>query len=142
MNERPRSSRLAAVFVTLGLALAVGGIAFNIWMLRVQELPPLTKALTPERGPSLIRAMSSSLVGVFVLVMAFVLGSFVMVRIGRYFLDRTPPLPPTAHVDVWSSYRLTEAEIEAATCDEDDDRTDEESDDESESPPDGPPPQA
>jgi hypothetical protein len=118
-DERPRSSRLAATFIALGLSLAAGGIAFNLWMLRVQELPPAISGVIPEKNVRpMLHLMSSTLVAAFILVMTFVVGSFIMVRAGRYFLDRSPALPRTEYVDAWGRYRISEDEIEAATGEE------------------------
>lgn len=118
-DERPRSSRLAATFIALGLSLAAGGIAFNLWMLRVQELPPAAAGgIKPENAGNVLGLMSSTLAGAFILALTFIVGSFVMVRAGRYFLDRSPPLPRTEYVDAWGRYRISEDEIEAATGEE------------------------
>jgi hypothetical protein len=115
-DERPRSSRLAATLIALGLSLAAGGIAFNLWMLRVQELPPAgTGRISADDAPRMLDMMSSYLIAAFVLVISFVVGSFVMVRAGRFFLDRGPNLPRTEYVDAWGRYRISEAEIDAAT---------------------------
>jgi hypothetical protein len=111
-DERPRSSRVAAIFVALGLSLAAGGIAFNLWMLRVQELPPAVPGrLTPT--PKAMNMMSAYLVAAFVLVTAFVVGSFVMVRTGRLFVDRSPRSTRTEYVDAWGHYRISKDEIDA-----------------------------
>lgn len=129
-DDRPRSSRLAATLIALGLSLAAGGIAFNLWMLRVQELPPAgTGRINSEDAPKMLNMMSSYLVAAFVLVTAFVVGSFVMVRAGRFFIDRSPRSPRTEYVDAWGHYRISEAEIDAATGGPPSASTDDDSDD-------------
>lgn len=137
-DERPRSSRLAATFIALGVSLAAGGIAFNLWMLRVQELPPSGSGdIKPKTAIEVLGLMSSTLGGAFILAIAFIVGSFVMVRIGRHFLDRTPSLPRTEYVDAWGRYRISEDEIDAMTGGPKrsrDDEPDEDSDFESDDP--------
>lgn len=116
--DRPWSSRVAAVLIALGLSLALGGIAFHLWMLRVQELPPIDQSHTSRDPRTTLRGMSNTLWITFTLASAFIVGSFVMVRAGRYFLDKSPRSPRTEYVDAWGRYRVSEEEIDAATQDD------------------------
>lgn len=59
--------------------------------------------------------LSSVLAVSAVVLTAFVLGSYLMIRAGRAFLARPGRPGRTAFRDAWSNYRLTDEEIEAAT---------------------------
>lgn len=126
-TDRPWSSRVAAILVAVGLSLTLCGVAFHLWMLRVQEIPPIPHPPADSAGESImkVRGMSTTLWVTFALASAFIVGSFVMVRAGRYFLDRSPMLPRTQYVDAWGRYRVSDDDIVAATGgdrnDEDDD---------------------
>ena len=63
------------------------------------------------------RAASLSLVILltFVLFLAFLIGSYLIVRTGRHFRRRRERTAPTEYVDAWSSYRLSDEEIARAT---------------------------
>lgn len=88
-EDRPGSRYLAATFIALGLSLAAGGIAFNLWMLRAQELPsPAAGVIRPESAPPVLRLMLAVLMAVAALATAFIVGSFLIVRIGRLFVSR------------------------------------------------------
>lgn len=101
-------SRFAAGFVAVGLALSSFGILYLFWTeLNVQTLPP------PGRGDR-ERAVQLSFELLFVIFMMFLMGSYAMVKIGRYLLDRTPRETRTDYVDAWSRYRVTDDEIKAA----------------------------
>ena len=59
------------------------------------------------------------------LILLFVIGCYLVIRVGRYV--RSPISgQPTTYVDAWQNYRLTDEQIEAATAeqppDEDPDR--------------------
>lgn len=123
-SDRPWSSRVAAILVAVGLSLTLCGVAFHLWMLRVQEIPPVPHPPENSSKSWIVRGMSTTLWVTFALASAFIAGSFVMVRAGRYFLDRAPMLPRTQYVDAWGHYRVSDDDIAAATNsdrDEDDD---------------------
>lgn len=122
--DTPQESRFAGAFIVLGLSLAVVGILYLVWMQRVQELAPLQfdpagrpidDAPAPASRPM---ALMSALVYTFVIFLAFLVGSFLMVRVGRYLVDRNAPPRRSEYVDAWGSYRITEAEIDAALADD------------------------
>jgi hypothetical protein len=94
-EDRRNSSRLAAAFIALGLSLAAGGMAFNLWMLRAQELPSTVgSASSPATAAPVLRLMQTTLIAVAVLATAFIVGSFLIVRIGRFFVGRATGSPP------------------------------------------------
>jgi hypothetical protein len=117
--ERNRPSRLAIVFVVVGLALSAIGIAYLAAPVE-RELPAITRPpdeLRIQQLDALLRMLTHS----FFLFLAFLLGSYLMVRIGRRVLDRKQAAQRTAYVDAWSNYRLSQDEIDTATARLDDD---------------------
>lgn len=129
-EERPLQSRIAAVFVLAGLVLALGAALFNIWALRVQELPPINSREPTAWTPTHLRVVSVTLFDLWLLVMAFLVGSYVMVKIGRAMLMPQPSAKPTQYVDAWGGYRISDEQIASATAEFDPPR---------EPPPDAPP---
>lgn len=65
------------------------------------------------------RALVSSLVYSFVAFLAFLVGSFVMIRLGRMALARSSRRSPTPYVDAWSQGRVTPDQIAEATRESD-----------------------
>ena len=115
-SEQPRSGRLATTFVVAGLALAAIGIAYLMYAGRARELPPLTDPkedllLKKQQLDALFRMLLHS----FFLFLAFILGSYLMVRIGRRVLHHKSHRTHTEYHDAWSNYRLSQDEIETAT---------------------------
>jgi hypothetical protein len=112
-EQRP-PSRLAAGFVIVGLTLSAIGIAYIIYAGRERELPPIS---APEPDPRIeqLHALLTLLMLSFFLVLVFLLGSYLMVRIGRGLLARKRLRHRTEYVDGWGSYRLTQDQIDSAT---------------------------
>ena len=118
-GDTQQESRFAGAFIVIGLSLAAVGVLYLVWMQRVQELGPITLDAggTPQEEPNPTNkpvALVSALVTTFVMFLAFLVGSYLMVRVGRYLVDHGTTARQTNYVDAWGSYRLTEAEIEAA----------------------------
>ncbi len=116
-SEQPRPSRLAITFVVVGLALSAIGIAYLIYAGRARHLPPLT---TPEVDllvkKQQLDALFRMLLHSFFLFLAFILGSYLMVRIGRRVLYHKPHHARTEYHDAWGNYRLSQDEIDTATA--------------------------
>lgn len=117
--DSPQESRFAGAFIVIGLSLAAVGILYLVWMQRVQELGPITSETSGEltTEPSQTAkpvALTSALVTTFVMFLAFLVGSYLMVRVGRMLVDGGSSPRETKYVDAWGSYRLTDAQIEAA----------------------------
>lgn len=118
--KQPRPSRLAAAFVVVGLALSAIGIAYLIYAGRERTLPPVT-ALPDHLRVEQARALLAMLTHSFLIFLAFLIGSYVMVRIGRRALDQRRQHQRSEYVDAWGSYRLTQEEVDTATARLDDD---------------------
>jgi hypothetical protein len=62
-----------------------------------------------------MRSLYTTLTVTLLLLLAFVVGTYVMVRVGRAMVHRPRRREPTRYVDAWSGYRLSEQEIERVT---------------------------
>lgn len=62
-----------------------------------------------------MRSLYTTLTVTLLLLLAFVVGTYVMVRVGRAIVRRPRRREPTRYVDAWTGYRLSEQEIERAT---------------------------
>ena len=118
--DQPHPSRLAISFVLVGLALSAVGIAYIIYAGRERELPPITAPQNDVRIQQL-DALLRMLTHSFFIFLAFLFGSYLMVRIGRSVLGRRHSPQRTEYVDAWSQYRLSQDEIDTATARLDDD---------------------
>lgn len=49
------------------------------------------------------------------LILLFILGAYLLINVGRFVARDRVGGKPTAYVDVWRNYRLTDEEISAAT---------------------------
>jgi hypothetical protein len=124
-SELHRPSRLAIVFVVVGLTLSALGVAYIIYAGRPRALPPIVDVhdeANVERLDALARMLGHSLFMFLFLFLAFLIGSYLMVRLGRRVLNRGSLRQRTEYVDAWGSYRLTQEEIDTAMRGLDDDR--------------------
>ena len=112
-TERPRPSRLAIIFVVVGLALSAIGIAYILSPIE-RELPPIT-APQDELRVQQLNALFRMLTHSFFIFLAFLLGSYLMVRIGRRVLHPTVSGKRSEYVDAWGNYRLSQEEIDTAS---------------------------
>jgi hypothetical protein len=111
--ERPHPSRLAISFVVVGLALSAIGIAYIMSPIE-RELPPLDEPQVQAHAQQL-DALFRMLTHSFFVFLAFLLGSYLMVRIGRRVLYHGSSGNRSEYVDAWGSYRLSQEEIDTAT---------------------------
>lgn len=119
-SDQHRPSRLAIAFVTVGLALSAIGIAYIVYAGRPRELPALTASPDDARLEHL-DALMRMLTNSFLLFLVFLIGSYLIVRIGRRVRDRKLHHERTEYVDAWGNYRLTQDEIDTAMRQLDDD---------------------
>ena len=106
-------SPLTLWLLLLGVALTAMGLAVLWWAGRVQELPaplPPDQRSDPRRLAALARVLLWSLL----ILLLFVVGATLMIRVGRVF--RRPPGPRrTRYVDAWALHRLSDEQIDALT---------------------------
>jgi hypothetical protein len=116
-SERPRPSRLPIVFVVVGLALSAIGVAYLVSPAERVLLPESETKASARQFHALFRMLTHS----FFIFLAFLLGSYLMVRIGRRVLHQEPSGRRSQYVDAWSNYRLSQEEIDTATAGLDED---------------------
>lgn len=110
-----------SVVVLSSTALAVAVLVGGLYLLgRELHLPPVAEKAPPAAAQPVAR--EKQLYGLVRLVavsaaalVAFVLGSYLMIRAGRAVLPRSGSRTVTKYTDAWSGYRLTQEQIDAAT---------------------------
>ncbi len=115
MDGERRGGTLATVFVVVGLALSAIGVAYMMYAGRPRQLPALTTQPAAARPPvEQAEAMMAMLTYSFIIFMVFLIGAYIIVRVGRHFREKYRPASRSELVDIWSNYRLSEEEIESA----------------------------
>lgn len=123
MNRNPTHSRVALSFVIVGSLLSLGGLLYLQYLNRERSLPILERefpslrptAPTPTADDaSRVAALYDTLTLTFLIFLTFLVGSFVLIRAGRFLRRVRSASQPTAYVDAWSGYRLSTEDIEAA----------------------------
>lgn len=95
----------------LVLALAVVALVVTTlwWTGRVRELPAAGPA-EQRNDPRRLAALARMLLWSLLIVLVFVVGALVMMRVGRALVRPGPPRP-TRYVDAWSRHRLTPEQL-------------------------------
>ena len=106
-KRTPGRTALVLMFFALVAIVCVAVYAFLVGRLDPESPGEIT-------GQHL-RAELSILLAAILLILIFVVGSYLLIRIGRSVAQKRVGGKPTEYVDAWSRYRLTEEEIEAAT---------------------------
>ncbi len=115
---------IAVVLVVLVLALAgIGYLLVSQWMLltSARSAPGAADGARPAvldtRQPEVRRLMyrMAVLLAALLLILIFVVGSYLLIRIGRAITRKPVGGQPTEYVDAWSRYRLSDEEIARAT---------------------------
>lgn len=112
IDRRENALRRAGVAV-LGVGLVLSTTALVYLHVRTRE-PPV-RALSSPASRATLDAATTTLFITFVLLMLFLVGSFVMVRLGRAAVARRARAAKTEYVDAWSQARVTDEQIRAAT---------------------------
>jgi hypothetical protein len=69
----------------------------------------------PVAAARQMRSLYTTLTVTLLLLLAFVVGTYVIVRVGRAMVRKPRQREATRYVDAWTGYRLSEQEIERAT---------------------------
>jgi len=123
MSGKPRASygRTATLIVLAVLVLTVSASVYlSMAKYELDRAPP---AETIDYDAELARLKHETLVLTILLISAllillFVVGAYLLIRVGRMVARNPVGGKPTPYVDVWQSYRLTDEEIAAATREE------------------------
>lgn len=125
-------SAMLVVLVTLILTLA--GATYLMYMSEADTGTLPLSVSNASGGPTdsdtetrLFIKLSILLVSVL-LIMLFVIGSYLLIRVGRSVAGKPVGGSPTEYVDAWASYRITDEQIESATAETDDISGDDDSD--------------
>lgn len=110
----PRGRLAARIGISLLLALPGLAVAQSV----TTQTATTQAAAAPPPARKLYVLVSLLAVSA-IAVVAFVVGSYLMIRAGRALMRRQPRKTPTSYVDAWAGYRVTEEQIDAATRESD-----------------------
>ena len=120
-RTRTTPGRLLVWLSVLGLTLVAMVLAMLWWAGRMQRLTaPLPAGSRSD--PRRIAALAQVLLWSLLILLAFVVGALLMIRVGRIFYRPAPP-KRTHYVDAWSLHRLSDEQIAELTSDDDPDRS-------------------
>lgn len=106
---------MALVVMLIALLVTV---CVSMYLFLVRRFSPAAGEMTPERFRAEVTLLMTILLGAALLIIVFVIGAYLFIRIGQFVSEKPRPEQPTKYVDAWSQYRLTEEEIQAATDEE------------------------
>ncbi len=123
MSESPRPSygRAAMIGVLIALVLVICvAVAIFLSNLHRKETWPLVRGETdPEVAKAVqLYVLLTILLIAALLILLFVVGSYLLIRVGRLLARHSVSGKPTPYVDAWSGYRLTDEQIAAATTEQ------------------------
>jgi hypothetical protein len=115
-SKPPLPQSVVLVRGALALLLLLG--ALYLVSLELQPVAAPTGGHVAGEAPDRARRLHAVwrlLAASTMLVASFVIGSFLMARLGRAFLGPSARRAATRYSDAWSNYRLTEEQIRSAT---------------------------
>lgn len=122
MQRDATPGRLVFAATVAALLMALGAMAAVFVSRRAGSGLLSTPPATPAGGTPLetdvrqrLGLLLATLMAAALALAAFVIGSYMMIRIGRALISRDVGGAPTRYVDAWANYRLSDDEIEAAT---------------------------
>ncbi len=116
MGERAQRplGRMALLLVLVVLALTSALIAYamsvKLGSLPIVAPPPEAGGPDPTQRLKLLLALVLASV---LAILAFVVGAYLFIRLGRSVMEKPVSDGPTEFVDAWSSYRVSQEEIDA-----------------------------
>ncbi|MFH1747385.1 MAG: hypothetical protein ABIG44_10120 [Planctomycetota bacterium] len=122
MSKRRKSSPGRTAMVLMLIALLVT-VCVAVYLFLSRQLYPATPPVQPgESGSSNLQfkltVLLAIMLGSALLILFFVIGSYLLIRVGRMVTRKEVGGEPTEYVDAWSHYRLSDEQIEAATSEE------------------------
>ena len=117
-KHSPGHTAMMIMFIVLILTVCAA-----LYLFLERRLSPATARLaTGELSAESVQAELSLLLlitlGAVLLILIFIVGAYLFIRTGRLVSHKRVGGKPTDYVDVWSSYRLSEDQIDAATEEE------------------------
>lgn len=101
---------LAVVLSLAGLAIVFAALAY-VWILHRRD----AGAEPPTDPIQRLKLMLAAMLVAVLSIIGFLLGSYLVIRVGKSLLNRKIGGQPTTYVDAWSNYRLTEEEIDSVS---------------------------
>ena len=108
------------VLVVLAMTSVLGAYVMFERLRHLPAVPPPADSGGPDPMEKLQLVLAMVLVAVLA-ILAFVVGAYVFIRLGRSLMSRPLSDGPTEFVDAWSEYRVTQEEIDAVNGMFDDD---------------------
>lgn len=120
---RSSHSRFVILMLLCALALLAGATAYlyyNASRMAPAVPGPFAGAPAPEEDVDVVEArrltaMLAMLLLSILLILAFLIGSYLLIHVGRAVVRRPIGGKRTEYVDAWSRYRITDDQIIAAT---------------------------
>ena len=112
-GQRPLG-RLAFLLVLVVLAMT-SALAAYVMFVKLRELPivappPGSSGLDPTQK---LAVVMMTVLATVLAILAFVVGAYLFIRIGRSLTERRVSDGPTEFVDAWSNYRVSQDELDA-----------------------------
>jgi len=125
-SRRPSPGHAATLLVLLMLVLMTCAAVYVV-VARIGQGPPTLGPLRDDPGDEAATMLRSQQLTVLLLtillisallLLLYVLGAYLLLRVGRIIARERLGGRPTKYVDAWGSYRLTPEQIARATAEE------------------------
>ncbi len=127
MQSKPGSAGRTATMLVLAALILIVCAAVYLFVARPARLPAPTDGVstTEEAARLVAEARRAALLLTILLISAllillYVLGAYLVIRIGQMVARHQIGGRPTHYVDAWAQYRLTDEQISAATSEDSD----------------------
>ncbi len=120
---RPSDGRIFTWFVLAGIGLLVAATMY-LYLGRAMYYPVIPTEFDPADPVSAaqerrLKALLVLLLAAALLILVFVLGAYLVIRLGRAVTESSVGGKPTRYVDAWSRYRISDEQVTAATREDD-----------------------
>ena len=103
---------LLLVLVVLAMTVALAAYLMSVTLRNLPIIAPPPEASGPDPTQRLKLVLALVLAAVLA-ILAFVVGAYLFIRLGRWLMEKPVSDGPTEFVDAWSSYRVSQEEIDA-----------------------------